>query len=279
MFDKNTKGYVSLANDESETIEGYRKPTQVGVYSKNCIIYFDDLNQETKITEKHLPTFLKALRASGDKAYPYLSLFYKNGKTMEGQEQFEIDLEKSPALMDYWLLRLVDLTQRAGTEKLYLTELYKKLDEKLNEFEQKINKLNINASRRQNKERELLVENFKKEWDTIIQPAIKKYESQLDIRNILLNIAAAITIVGILWLSAKNIAYYAQGKNNKLGLFQFEQAHSKKIDHLKHLSTSALPQVPALSNYFTNDIADSKATHQELSELIQTLDTEVKSLP
>lgn len=283
------KGYRPIS-DKDESIYGYNPPAAKKTeYEDSNIYYTDTVGNEVTIKSQHIPALLRELREKKDKSWPFSSIFvYKSWSvppvhiSMKGLQKFEESLHTSPstALMDYWLLRMGGhirtLQGKNGandSDAQYLSGLYDDLVKKLQNYEKEIGKLAINPSRHQNEERQKLVSKFQTEWQEAIQPAQQKYQ-QKDINNILKNVAAACSIIGLIWLFCKNLYRLTQGKG--LGLFQFENAHSRKLEHLQKLYSdiekATAKDAEKRENYFSHDIGDAQTTCAELMQITKQLE-------
>ncbi|MBP6917520.1 MAG: hypothetical protein KBB94_01225 [Legionellaceae bacterium] len=289
MNSKDRHAYKRIP-DSDESIGGYNPPSdkQAG-YDENSskVVYTDTLGTETNILAKNLPFLLHELRMKGSQGWHFSSIFQHRGKPMQNLEAFENSLQSSPttALLDYWLLRLgghirsLDAPKTENEDAKYLTDLYHKLAEKLTLYETEMGKLANNPSRHQNQQRQNLVSDFQREWRELVQPAVQKYK-QTDVKNILKNLAAACTGFGLLWLFCKNIYRLSQRKG--LGLFQFGEAHSRKVEHLQKLyaeiARATEKDGTELQNFFTHDIEDARSSCgiflQTLNELQALLESE-----
>lgn len=276
--------------DAEEKIYGYNPPSsKQAKYANSNITYHDIIGNQVTIKAAHIPGLLRETREKGANGWPFATIFQYKNRAMQGLKEFEKSLESSPttALMDYWLLRLAghihtlqgktapeSLVQKVTTDPdaSYLSSLYFDLTKKLQTFEKEMGKLANNPSRHQNEQRKKLVEEFQNDWQATIVPAQQKYK-QRDINNILKNVAAACSIVGLVWLFCKNLYRLTQGKG--LGLFQFENAHSRKLEHLQKLYTDVEKATAAdaekRENYFSRDIADAKKTYEELKQITDSL--------
>ena len=287
MYNSNdNKSYKKVVGPD-EIVAGYYPPsTKQAHYIDTTITYQGVNGDEIFIRQKNLPLLLRELRLQGSEAWNFATIFQNKGKPMQGLKEFEESLQTSQttALIDYWLLRLGgtirELPKSDAKEAQYLTELYDDLVKKISIYEQAMGKLATNPSRHQNADRQELVQKFQQEWKVLIEPAEQKYK-QKDIKNILKNVAAACTVVGLLWLFCKNLYRLTQRK--ELGLFQFGEANSRKLEHLQKLYDD-LPKATAAhaaekENFFTNDIEDARKSclifMQTIGEL-QALHTSTK---
>lgn len=269
----NKKGYRPITQTD-EKIFGYNPPAAVQAkYKDSNITYKDIVGDEVTIKSQHIPELLREIREKGEEGWKFASLFKNKGRNMKGLAEFEKSLNASPttALLDYWLLRLgghiQTLQQAKDPEAAYLLDLHKDLATKLKKFEDEMGKLANNPTRHQNDQRQQLVDKFKQEWQAAIKPAQTKFK-QTDINNILKNLAAACSVVGLLWLFCKNLYRLSHGKG--LSLFQFETAHSRKMDHLQKLSDvekATATSAEKRENYFSHDIEDAKKTYEELLKI------------
>ena len=275
-------GYQSIS-DSDEQIYGYNPPDPKNAHSKyeNASITYNDKkgNSAVNIKFKHIPGLLRELREKGEKGWVFSTIFANKGQPMPGLQQFEQSLQATPttALMDYWLLRLgghIQILQgkegesSTNPDALYLNDLYDKLVKRLQNYEVEMGKLANHPTRHKNEERQKIVAQFQQEWREAIAPAQKKYQEK-DVNNILKNVAAACTVVGLLWLFCKNLYRLSQGKG--LGLFQFEAAHSRKLENLEKLygeiEKATAKDAEAKENYFSHDLTDAQDTCAELMGL------------
>ncbi|MGV3740645.1 MAG: hypothetical protein ACO1N3_05095 [Gammaproteobacteria bacterium] len=272
------KGYTQIV-DAEEKIFGYHAPADAKAkYENSNINYKDIVGNDVTIKAHHIPSLLRELREKGADGWKFATIFHRKGTDMQGLAEFEKSLQASPttALMDYWLLRLGGhiqiLQNKKDSEANNLSNLYFDLVKKLQNFETEMGKLANNPSRHQNEQRKKLVEEFQNDWQATIEPAQKKYK-EIDANNILKNLAAAFTIVGFIWLFCKNLYRLSQGKG--LGLFQFENAHSRKLEHLQKLYADVEKATAAdaakRENYFSHDIEDAKKAHKELGQITADL--------
>lgn len=262
-------------------IEGYKppnvQPTKYEIEFDN-IYYFDINNQVTTIKSKHLGPILRTLRGNHEAGAAFANLFEQGNETMENLDAFEKSLEnkKTTVLLDYWLLRLEGRIHRLNNNKdaVYLTALYDELSEKLADYELKMGKLNTHPAVHQNEDRANLVTAMQAEWRSLLEPALNKYKDQWDTRNILLNLAACATGFGLIGLFCKNLYRLTQGKG--LQLFQYERAHSMKIDKLQKLydevETATQNDVKVRTNYFTTNVEDTYATNAKLQMIVAKLE-------
>lgn len=280
MYSSDKNQYKRVVSP-SEIVAGYYPPTNNQArYEGTNIIYEDVKEDQVSIRQKYLPLLLRELRLQGSEAWNFAIIFQNKGKPMQGLKEFEASLQASPttALIDYWLLRLggviQELPKSDAQDAQYLTDLYDNLVKKMFIYEQEIGKLANNPSRHQNAERQKLAQQFQQECQGLIQPAEQKFK-QKDVKNILKNLAAALTGFGLLWLFCKNLYRLTQRK--ELGLFQFAEANSRKLEHLQKLYDD-LPKATAadaaeLHNFFTSDINDAYQSLEEFLKLIAELQT------
>lgn len=289
MYSKKTEKYSKLT-DTDNSVLGFQVPTDHSLavlkQGDNRIkgIYYTDVNQEKKtIPAEQIAPLLREVRNSGNAAWGFAKLFQKQGLAESDRILFETFVKESrtTAWMDYWLLRLGGhISVLQGKEGLasqnedahYLSDIHLKLTKLLQDYEVKIGQLANNPSRHQNEQRQRLVTDFHKNWQSAIQPATEKYK-QRDTHNILLNVGAACTGIGLIWLFAKNLYRLSQRKG--LGLFQFEQAHSRKVETLTKLYEDVAKATEAdaakLDNYFSNDINDAYQSYEQFSKLVAEL--------
>lgn len=284
MHGKDRSTYTRIA-DSDESIGGYNPPSDKQArydIRNSTVVYTDTSGTETNIRAKNLPLLLRELRLKGSQGWHFSSIFQHRGKPMQNLETFEKSLQSSPttALLDYWLLRLgghirsLEDPKKEDEDAKYLTDLYHKLTEKLTLYETEMGKLANHPSRHQNQQRQKLVSDFQREWEALVQPAAQKYK-QTDVKNILKNVAAACTGFGLLWLFCKNIYRLSQRKG--LGLFQFGEAHSRKVEHLQKLydeiAKATEKDGTELQNFFTHDIEDARSSCTIFSQTIEALQT------
>lgn len=279
MFGKeNDRNAYKQIADPDEIILGYNPPADKPArFEGSTIIYTATNGDETNIRAKNLPLLLRELRLKGAQGWHFASIFQNHGKSMQGLTAFEQSLQTSPttALLDYWLLRLgghirsLESNNKENEDAQYLAELYIKLSEKLTAYENKMGQLANHPSRHQNEERKQLVADFQNEWKELVHPAEEKYK-KTDVKNILKNIAAACTVFGLIWLFCKNLYRLSQFKGP--GLFQFEDAHSRKIEHLQKLyddiAKATETDSTELQNFFTDDIEDA---HKSCAIFLQAI--------
>lgn len=282
MYSHDKKDYKKVVGP-NEIVAGYYTPSSKQARYEGTTVIYQAVNQagegdETKILQKNMPLLLRELRLQGSEAWDFATIFQNKGTPMRGLEEFEASLQSSQttALIDYWLLRLGgtirNLPKSDAKEAQYLSDLYDELVKKISLYEQEIGKLANNPSRHQNADRQKLVQKFQQEWKGLIEPAEQKYK-QKDVKNILKNVAAAFTVLGLIWLFCKNLYRLTQRK--ELGLFQFGEANSRKLEHLQKLYDD-LPKATAtdaaeLHNFFSGDINDAYKSCEEFSKLIGEL--------
>lgn len=237
----------------------------------NTISYTDiDSNISTLKTGDIVP-FLREARLKGEAAWGFDALFQK----MTGLSEFEQYIHKSPstALIDYQLLRLgghIRMLKGKGKtdDAQALSALYTVLVARLQDYEQAVGELSNSKSRHQNEARKRLVGKFQSDWQLLIQPIANKYKHQKDTYNILLNVATVVCTGGLAlgWLFLKNLWRLANRKG--LGLFQFEQAHSRKVENVQKLYDDVIKATEAdiagLPNYFSDEVEDADDTAEVL---------------
>ena len=284
-MDGNKRNEYTRIADSDESIGGYNPPSDKQArydIDSTTVVYSATNGDEINMRAKNLPLLLRDLRLQGSQGWHFSSIFQNHGKPMQNLAAFEKSLQSSPttALLDYWLLRLgghirsLEDLKKESEDAKYLTELYNTLTEKLTNYETEMGKLANHPSRHQNQQRQKLVSDFQREWEALVQPAAQKYK-QTDVKNILKNVAAACTGFGLLWLFCKNIYRLSQRKG--LGLFQFGEAHSRKVEHLQKLydeiAKATEKDGTELQNFFTHDIEDARSSCKIFSQTIEELQT------
>lgn len=289
MYEKKSEKYSKLA-DNDDSVLGFQVPADTSlIFLKqtddqiNAIYYTDVNHAKKKITAEQIAPFLREVRNKGNAAWGFAQLFQNQGLAESDRILFEtfVKESKTTALMDYWLLRLgghISVLQgknglaSQNEDAQYLSSIHQNLTELLQTYEEKMGQLANNPSRHQNEQRTKLVAEFQKDWQEIIKPATEKYK-KTDTHNILLNVGAACTGIGLIWLFCKNLYRLSQRKG--LGLFQFEQAHSRKIEPLTKLYEDVAKATEAdaakLENYFSNDIQDAYQSYEQLKKIVAEL--------
>ncbi len=302
MFGKGKDKYTKLPDEhEVELTEQRKQDSKLQKYKlpslkkpvvfnsqNNNISYTAENGDIVTIKKERLAGFLREVREQGVEGWGFDGLFQK----MSELTKFEAYLKTSPttALIDYRLLRLgghirtLQGKQGAAStnaDAATLSTLYKVLVAKLQEYELKIGELANKPSRHQNEQRKKLVEDFQSEWQQLVRPIANKYKGKIDTYNILLNVAVACTGFGLAWLFLKNIYRLSQRKG--LGLFQFEQAHSRKVENVEKFYDDVIKATDAdaseLQNYFTDDLKDTDKSFNQLSDLIDNLQSLHATLP
>lgn len=282
MQGKDTR-YSKLVNDDQK-IGGYMPPLDSATsFANGTITYTGINNDQIKVRSHNIAYLLRELREKKEEGWKFARIF----KKMKGLSDFEDSLYTSPttALLDYRLLVLGGhihslRTSKAATssELDYLTTVYNLLTAKLQTFETEMGKLG--NTRHQNTERQKLVREFQDEWEALVEPAVKKYQ-QRDAQNILKNVAAACTVVGLIWLFFKNLYRVTHGKG--LGLFQFEDAHSRKHESMQKLyadvTKATAAQAEAVSTYFSTDIEDARQSLMILAQVLGELEAQFHQQP
>lgn len=310
MFDRNkdkNNAYQPIKEDDEieltqqavspkSQIFGYHLPNvkkPVIFNNESTHISYTDIKGDTvTLRSNHIPGFLRELRQQGKSGWGFHVLFQK----MPQHQKFEDYLANSPstALLDYRLLCLGDhilhLEKHPKTgstnaaDAVELAGLYAKLVARLQRYEKDLGALSQKpSSRHQNAERKLLVETFQADWQNLIAPVANKYKQTKDTYNILLNVATVIGTagIGLIWLFIKNVVRLSQRKG--LGLFQFEQAHSRKVENLQKfyedVTKATQKDAKGLENYFADDLKITDESFNKLSDLIDKLGGLQQSMP
>lgn len=302
MFSRSDKGYKPVLNydlDEvqSTTMGSYQLPSGLGTYTKRGIEYQDIEDNMITISPERIPDFLRTVCAAETPwtQGAFATLFYDSNtkQSMSGIEDVEEKLKANPiALMDY---RLMLLGARAAQiqiakvgsdrhallcpESKELIKLYKSLRDEFKNFQEKIAQLEKSQapSRHRSKTYAKYEKEFKFRMDQLVNPYLDKYKKDWDTRNIMLNVLAVASIVGLIRLIFKNAVSIYRGKH--LGLFQFEAAYSKNIEAIEQLSSDNLVTSfhVNVQNFFTQNKSDTLRTIQELQQILKTLDSEIKA--
>lgn len=272
--DKNRSSDIEILKAK---LPSTKKPVVFNTKSNN-ISYTDIQTNISTIKSGDIAPFLREARRNGEAAWGFDALFQK----MTGLTEFEQYIEKSPstALIDYQLLRLgghIRMLEGKGKtdDAQALSTLYTVLVEKLQEYEQAVGELANSKSRHQNEPRQRLVKQFQSDWQLLIKPIANKYKNQKDTYNILLNVATIVCTGGLAlgWLFLKNLWRLANRKG--LGLFQFEQAHSRKVENVQKLYDDVIKATAAdlagLPNYFSDEIKDADDTAELLLKRVGEL--------
>lgn len=302
MFSKSNKGYKPVLDydlDEVQsttTMGAYQIPSGLGTYTKHGIAYQDIEDNTITISPEKIPDFLHAVCAAETPwtQGSFAMLFYdsKYKQSMSGLEDLEEKLQTNPiALMDYRLMMLgaraaqIQIAQVGEDrhallcqESKDLIKLYKSLRDEFKNFQDKISQLEKNQvpSRYRSKTYAKYEKDFKASIDHVIKPYLEQYKKDWDTRNILLNVLAIASIVGLIGLIYKNVVGIYQGKH--LGLFQFEAAYSKNREAIEPFSSDNLVTSSThFQNFFTQNKTDTFRTIQELKSVLMIFDNEIKA--
>lgn len=298
MFNKSKKGYHKLVVEdpdiasiitEGRPIVTYPTPSALGSYTKEGLEYRDIMGNVLLVPTEKIPEFLHHICAA---ELPWTqrlfsAIFYSPNQTpMPGLDLFEQVLQNNPAaLVDFKLIQLgaraaqiqiaqvgLDSYAMLCDDSKALLVLYQQLSDDFKDFQNKVTRLP--ESRHRLKVFHKMEADFNARWEERMQPYIAKYKDDWDSYNVLLNLLAIASIVGIAGLICKNVVRLYQGKN--LSLFQFDSARSKSLDLLEQLKPGDFPRPSIeLQNFFTQNSDDAFHTVQELSQHVENLKQEL----
>ena len=286
--DMNYKGYEKLSDGDDTTVDSHKLPAtfKFVTYNDRGDIEYTAIGefQPTTIKKNRIPDFLSELRKAKE---PWVQMAWSPlFEKMSGLDTFEASLSDNRyAAMDYWLIKLAicagnlqvskvgsDQSKTLCADSDELLKLYATVAIEIDKYKSTMEEHDKHqGSRHYAKRKQEAIKMLNDGCSAAIEPILKKYKENRDVRNICLNILAICSVIGLVGLFLKNVSRVYHGK--KLGLFQFEQAHSKRIEPLEALSktmedTASSSQVQGGTSYFSGDPKDIEDSCKELSEYL-----------